>query len=185
MTMNAVKVYCSFACPMMSAEEAVRAVRLPQIEIAVKKVAMKYIAAFGVANRLKLRGNEFAFDYKSVFRKSAGRWIELDLQSLRTKTLRIVDVIKREKGVAAYRSAKMQVFEAIRRRHLTGIEFFPGKGLLWHLNERVGYAGGSSLNQRVIVSFLAQHCTFSRDLDFERRIIQTAKNVQRNRNRVT
>src|SRR6516225_3895241 len=99
MTMNAVKVYCSFACPMMSAEEAVRAVRLPQIEIAVKKVAMKYIAAFGVANRLKLRGNEFAFDYKSVFRKSAGRWIELDLQSLRTKTLRIVDVIKREKGV--------------------------------------------------------------------------------------
>jgi Protein of unknown function (DUF4435) len=172
---GAVENYCKMVCPGMGASEAIRAIKLDEIKDTVEKVSRTYIAALAVARRLDLRGGEYAFDYKSIFVKRGGYRMELDRRRLRAKTAAVISTIKIEKGAKVYRRTKKLVFKAIVSKKLEGFEYFPGKGLLWHLNERAGAAGGASLQQRVIASLLAQKCSLSLDLKLARRIRRIAR----------
>lgn len=178
---GSLEAYCALVCPMLEAVEAIDALQLGKMERIIERVSRTYIAALAVARRLKLRGNEFAFDYKSVFVKSSGFRTALDQKRLRAKTVGVINAIKKQAGEEKYRKAKVLVFKSIRAKGLKGVEYFPGKGLLWHLNERSGLAGGLSLQQKVIVSYLAQRCSLTRDVELARRIRLTSKEVMSSR----
>jgi hypothetical protein len=80
-------------------------------------------------------------------------------------------------GRHRYRDAKNMVWKIIRKKNLSGLRFFPGKSLLWYLNERSGHANGASVQQKVMVSYLAEHCKLDIDIGLQRTLRRLAKST--------
>ena len=134
-----------------------------------------YIAVLAIARRLNIRDSAFSIDFKSILDKKNGKFIDVNRKKFRKKIFDMIMKAKYLKGRKKYQKAKKHVLDRIRALDMDGIYYFPGKSIIWNLNERVGASGGLSLNQRTIVSYLSDRCGNSCDTSFVNVILKTAR----------
>jgi hypothetical protein len=173
---KALEAYCGFACPSRTADDACKAVDLEFFLQQIEQLASIYIVTLAIARRLDLRDGAFGMDIKAIFALKDGKHSHVDRRRLFSKLRILIKRIIELKSLGEFRSAKKDVLAAIDLRRFNGIDYIPGKMLLWYLNERVGGAKGASLQQSVIASYLADHCTLARDGLLVRRLRQVARN---------
>ncbi len=155
---NALEAFCAFACPGKVTHDAVKEIDLDHIRDEINKKAYLYIVALAVARRLDLRDKAFSIHVVPLFDSKNGKFTHVNNEKLRTTLKELIKQIQEKTSVSAYKKAKREVLRSIEIKKLQGTEFFPGKALLWFLNERVGHAKGTSLQQKLVVSYLADHC---------------------------
>ena len=172
---RALDAYCAFACPGMSAEQAARAIDLELILEELEQKASWYFVALAIARRLDLRDNAFSIDIKSIFALEDGKYTRVDAVKLKARLRAMVRRAQELSSPREYRAAKADILAGIARRSLKGIDYVAGKSMLWYLNERAGHAKGQSLNQRIIASYLAEHCSLARDTALARRLRRVAR----------
>lgn len=170
-----IEAYCAFSCPALTREEALSRVDIPLIMSQFNAKLNNLVIALAVARRLDLRDNAFRLDFRDLFEVSRGKYAKISDELLSSRLVAVIRRIKELKSLKDYRSAKADVIAGIRKKGLRGIDYVPGKSMLWYLNERVGLASGQSHNPKAVASYLADHCTLSMDTTLVRRLRKLAK----------
>lgn len=175
---EALEDYCQFTSPDKTRIDSIDAVDLNEIVSHINSYGSLYISIIAVARRLKIRDSAFSIDFKSIMKKKNGKYICIDTRKFREKIFSMARRIRSLVGSRKYLSAKKHVTSRIQSLALDGLRFFPGKSIIWHLNEKVGAIGGLSLTQKAIVSYLADRCGNTCDESFAERILKTARRAQ-------
>jgi hypothetical protein len=172
----AMEEYCSFASPGHPGGACAASVNPNGLSAELNNVLLPYIVALAIARRFDLPGGVFAINPPSVANVVGGRPIGPCPTKVRKRIKEIVRAIVAAKGVAEFRNAKRIVQGNLARRRLDGVRATPGKYFaLSYLNKRVEAAGGLSLQQRAIASFLARHIRFENEPHFKAVLRKTAR----------
>lgn len=172
---RAINSYIKFAMPDLQSDDAIAKTNLEELFNIIDEVGRKYVVLLDIARRLDLRDNSLRFDRTSFMSRIKGVHTKIDRVKLRKKVKNIIVFIKTKVGLGAYRKEKKIVIEALNARRLKSRAYFPGKAILWMLNERVSALGGLPLNQKVIVSYLANDCNIAFDARLQRTLRRLAR----------
>ncbi len=175
---QAIEKYCSFAHPDKSKTHAVSCFKFDETMTELNTYLSPYIILLAIARRENLRNGLLAINAPSLSRKVKGRYVGVDPGKVRQRILLIIKYLKQSIGVGRYRFLKKEIRDGISRRSLSAHQIVPGKEfLIWYLNEITGSAGGVSLSQAVICSFLADHCK----MQIDKKLASRLKSVARSR----
>jgi hypothetical protein len=163
METQAIESYAAYALPHLSRRGAIDALDIGHLIHNVEVIANIYTVVLAVARRLDLRDDVLKFDHTVCMARVGGKYVKPDLRRLGRKVFEIIQFIKVKCGLRRYKAAKASVYEHIKRKRLSGFIYFPGKSIVWMMNERIGAARGFQLQQKAIISFLANECCLTLD----------------------
>jgi hypothetical protein len=172
----AIEDYCSFASPSLHAGQCAAAVNANALAAELNNILLPYIVSLAVARRLRLRGSVFALNPPSVSKVVGSRLIGPCPTKVKQRVRAIITAIIHAKGHSQFRQAKEVVLRNLSRKRLDGVRAAPAKVFgLAYLNQRVEAAGGLTMNQKIIASYLAQHVRLENDMKFKAVIRRTAR----------
>lgn len=175
---GAVEALAEISMPHVEDMVAHRAACYADIENDLSGELARLFAVHAIANRLGVTDHALRIESTSVSDTLNGRVYRVNRQKCREKTLALIRLLKRRKGLNRYRLARAVVWDILRQRGISGIAFVPAKEFhLKYLVGRLGSAGGICLSQKVVVSTLAQNCSLSRDPRLVRRLKKLARSL--------
>nr|WP_246866306.1 DUF4435 domain-containing protein [Novosphingobium sp. SG720] len=175
---DAIKNYTRFSCPSLDEKTCNSRCDIDNLFRDMQNHLLPYIVALAIARRLSLDGRVSAINPPSVGHIVRGKKIGPSASLIRLRLREIVHAAILKSGREKYLIAKRIVIKNLRRKGQNVITFAPGKLFaLAYVNERVGLAGGVTLPQKAMVSYLAEQASLQNDRGFRAVLKRTAKGV--------
>jgi hypothetical protein len=173
---DSVKNYCRFSCPGIDEITCVNRCDIDLLFNEMDSHLIKYITALAIARRLDLDGRVSAINPPSVGSVVAGRRVGPCKDLIRGRLKEIITEAISTRGLQNYRKAKGIVLRNLARRGGGAVALAPGKLFaLPYVNERVGLAGGLTLPQKAMVSYLAERAPLQNDRGFRSALKRAVK----------
>lgn len=178
--LDALKKYCRFSCPGVDEASCHARCDVDSLFREMEDNLVPYIVALAIARRLQLSNRVSAINPPSVSNVVGGKRVGPSKDLVRRRLREIIKEACDVHGLKKYRDAKRLVVSKVLRNKHTAISISPGKLFaLSYLNERVANAGGMTLPQKAIVSYLAEHASLKIDNGLRAALARAARNIRR------